>query len=80
MIVPVDRNMVACNVKRETANVRERDLPVEAIWQIPIDLQMRLDRFSGPAPFGTIVSRREVLLTSIRIGYGRVPSVEPMTV
>jgi len=80
MIVLVDSNIVACSVKRETANVRERDLPVEVIWQIPIDLQMSLDRFSGPAPFGTIVSRREVAVSSIRIGYGRVPSVERITV
>jgi hypothetical protein len=80
MIVPVDSNIEACTVKRETANVRERDLPVEVIWQIPIGLQMSLDRFSGPAAFGTIISRREVLLTSIRIGYGRVPSVEPIPV
>jgi len=80
MIVPIDSNIVACNLKRETANVRERDLPVEVIWQIPIDLQMSLDRFSGPAPFGKIVNRREVVMTSIRIGYGRVPSVEPIPV
>ena len=80
MILPVDSDIVACKVKRETANVRERDLPVEVIWQIPIDLQMSLDRFSGPAPFSTIVTRREVALTSIRIGYGRVPSVEPIPV
>ncbi len=31
MILPIDSNIVACNVKRETANVRERDLPVEVI-------------------------------------------------
>ena len=43
MIVPVDSNIEACTVKRETANVRERDLPVEVIWQIPIDLQMSLE-------------------------------------
>jgi len=45
---------------------------VEIIWQIPIHLQMSLDRFSGPASFGTIVSRR--VLISLRIPYGRVPS------
>jgi hypothetical protein len=61
MIVPIDSNMVACNVEPETASVRERDLPVEVIWQIPINLRMSLDRFSGPAPFSTAISRREVL-------------------
>jgi len=30
MILPVDSNIVACNVNRETANVRERDLPVRS--------------------------------------------------
>jgi hypothetical protein len=81
MIVPIDSNIVACQVSSyETAIVRlqERNLPVEVIWQVPIDLHTRLDHFGGSVAFGTIVSRREVVLISIRIGRGRVPSAGPI--
>ena len=52
MVVPIDSNMVAFNVERETASVRERDLPVEVIWQIPINLPMSW--------IGSVVQRRSV--------------------
>jgi len=58
--------------------LRERNLPGEVIWQFPINLPARLDHFGAPVALRKIVRRREVVLIFVRIGYGRVPSANPI--
>jgi len=58
--------------------IQEKDLPGEVIWQFPMNLLTRPDRFSAPVALRKIVRRREAVLISVRIGCGRVPSANPI--
>ncbi len=58
--------------------LRERNLPGEVIWQFSLNLLTLLDNFSALVALRKIVGRREVVLISVRIGCGRVPSANPI--
>jgi hypothetical protein len=58
--------------------LRESNLPGEIVWQFSMNLLTRPDHFSAPVALRKIVRRREVVLIFVRIGYGRVPSANPI--
>jgi len=64
--------------KSQSGRLQEGNLPVEVICQIPVNLLMRMGHFSAPAALVIIVRRSKIVLISIRIGSGRVPSAGPM--